>query len=110
MSGAPPLLRFRGERVALYDHAIEVPFVLADAFANQTRRVLGAPHLGLLAAERALRSGLGVPVRSGTPSRTHLAAAGDALRYLRGELGELAPGLGRCDWAVEQAREWSGNA
>jgi hypothetical protein len=109
MSDAPPLLRFRSERVARYDHTIEVPFVLADAFANKTRRVLSQPGLGLAVVERSLRVGCGVPVRSGAPPRTHLAAAGDALRLLRGELRDLQPGGGRHAWAVEQAREWRGH-
>jgi hypothetical protein len=108
MSDAPPLLRFRSERVARYDPTIEVPFVLADAFANQTRRVLREPGLGLGVVERSLRTSCGVPVRSGAPPRTHLAAAGDALRLLRGELRDLEPGDGRQEWAVEQAREWCG--
>lgn len=110
MSGAPPQLRFRAERVARFDLAIEVPFVLADAFANQTRRVLREPVRGLVAVEETLHSGLGVPVRSGAPPRTHLAAAGDALRFLTGELDALEPGGGRRDWAVEQAREWCRHA
>jgi hypothetical protein len=110
MSDAPPQLRFRAERVARFDPAIEVPFVLADAFANQARRVLRERGRGLAAVEAALRAGLGVPVRSGSPPRTHLAAAGDALRLLDGELPDLEAGGGRYDWAVEQAREWCGHA
>jgi hypothetical protein len=110
MSDAPPLLRFRSERVARFDPTIEVPFVLADAFANQARRVLREPGLALGVVEQSLRASCGVPVRSGAPPRTHLAAAGDALRLLRGELRDLEPGGGRHAWAVEQAREWSGHA
>jgi hypothetical protein len=45
-----PHRRFRAERVARYDPTIEVPFVLADAFAHQTRRVLRPPGLGLAEA------------------------------------------------------------
>jgi hypothetical protein len=108
MSDGPLHLRFRAERVARYDPTIEVPFVLADAFANQTRRVLRDPARPLAQAEASLRSGCGLGVRSGAPPRTHLAAAGDALRFLSGEVPDLEPGGGRYRWAVEQAREWGG--
>jgi hypothetical protein len=108
MSDGPPHLRFRAERVARYDPTIEVPFVLADAFANQTRRVLRDPGLGLAAAESSLGAGCGLAVRSGTPPRPHLSAAGDALRFLTGARPDLEPEGGRNRWAVEQAREWRG--
>jgi len=93
MSDAPPLLRFGSERVARYDHAIEVPLVLADAFASQTRRVLGESDRALAAVGSEL-----------------LAAAGDARRSLRGELHDLEPRGGPGRRAVEQAREWRRHA
>lgn len=110
VSDGTPSVRFRAEGVVRYDSTIEVQYVLADFFANQTRRVLRDPGCGLADAERALSAGLGLAVRSGAPPRTHLAATGDAQRYVTGEIADLQDGDGRRRWAVEQAREWGPHA
>jgi hypothetical protein len=84
-----PPRRFRAERVARHDPTIEVPFVLADIFANQSRRVLREAVLGLAEAESALGPGGGLPVRSGARP-------------------DLETGEGQSRRAVEPARQWGG--
>ncbi len=106
-------VRFRSEQVARFEATVGVHFVLADFFANQARRVLGDPAVGLAEAERSLVAQLGAPARSGSPPRPHVAATGDAQRFLLASPGErvaLEAGAGRRRWAVEQALEWAGRA
>jgi hypothetical protein len=106
-------VRFRSEQVARFEATVGVHFVLADFFANQARRVLGDPAVGLAEAERSLVAELGAPARSGSPPRPHVAATGDAQRFLLAAPGDrvvLEAGAGCRRWAVEQALEWAGRA
>lgn len=92
------VVRVVPEHVCRYDRRVDIRFVLADFAANRARRVLGDARLPLVEAEHLLGD-VGLPVRSGTPPRTHLAAAG--------ALGQPAAPPRACQWAREQAEEWA---
>ena len=118
MSDGPSVVRLLCEEVADYDANVGIAFVFSDFFANRARRTLRDESRPLDSAERELAADLGVSPRSGDPSRSHLAATGDALRFLRGlvQTGgatareQLPWTLPRRRWAVEQAWEWADRA
>jgi hypothetical protein len=102
-------VRFRAEGVARYEAAIGLEYVLADFFANRARQVLQQQSWGLAEVEDQFAAQLGVPLRSGDPSRPHVSATGEALAYLRAAGDAPEPPLEppRRRWAVEQALEWT---
>lgn len=109
--------RFR-DRVRLVVHAVS-PFsddahaalVLADFAANRARRGLSMRDRPLSRVEEAVQRATGLPVRSGDPALSHLAATGWARAHIQavrsrvtGTAVPAAPGVSR--WAREQALEW----
>jgi hypothetical protein len=107
-------VRLIPEYVVNYDESVDVPFVLADFFANRSRRALRQDSRDLAGVEAELAADLGVGVRSGQPGRSHLAATGECLEWLRASTGTERPSKEPLDWvsprrrwAVEQAVEWA---
>ncbi len=102
-------VRMTVAEVREFDEDVDFPYVFADFAANRARRVLRSALAGLRQSENELRVALAASVRSGTPTRTHLAATGLGLRLAR----EAAPAgtptpPGARRWALEQAAEWQG--
>jgi hypothetical protein len=100
-------VRLLASEVARFSPEVEFPFVLADFASNRARRVLRPSETGLRQAEHELKSVLAMPVRTGSPDRTHLAATGlgSVVRRASGP----ADGAGAATprrWAIEQAGEW----
>lgn len=89
--------------VPRYDDAVHPALVLADRAANRARPVL-ARDQALAKVETALRQALKLPVRSGHPSVSHVAATGSASRYIAGEVDRMPSDARR--WTVDQAEEW----
>lgn len=100
--------------------AMPLMLVFADFISFQSRHyVRSAPRNTLRNMERTLRDALGIGVRSGTPARSHLAAAGpaqdliDARRPPPTEEDERTARTsleqtGVRPWARGQALEWIG--
>lgn len=103
VSDAHAVVRLRAEGVEKFDAGTGVEFVLADFIANQARRALRQPGSPLRHVEELLE--LGCPVRSGEPPRSHVAATGRALVFLRTGTAGWTTTSRR--WAVEQAEEWA---
>ena len=108
-------VRLVPEEVANFDEHAGLPFVLADFTANLARRTLRPESTDLRSAESELVDGFGVAARSGNPGRSHLAATGESLRYIRtccrrGASPPVEPlrwKPHRRAWAVQQALEWA---
>ena len=103
--------------VPRYDRRVHPALILADLAANRSRLFLPRP-IQLAHAEDGLRQTLQVPVRSGEPSRSHLAATGVAAGVAAGDVEvpqaawdtprELFPLYPQArPWALEQALEWA---
>jgi hypothetical protein len=114
-------LKLKGVRVipeltASFDQDVCGEFVLADFVANQSRRILSPQLSSLKGAEGEFRAHFAVPVRSGAPSRSHLAASGLARDFIEtpGSPVSAEPSSRlswqppRRRWACEQAWEWVG--
>ncbi len=102
-------LKMTAAEVREFDEDVDFPYVFADFAANRARRVLRSALAGLRQCENELWTVLAAPVRSGSPSRTHLAATGLGLRLAREAASvEMQAPQGARRWALEQAAEWQG--
>jgi hypothetical protein len=99
--------------VTPFDRHVGMRFVIVDFAANRGRRVLRQVRVSLTGVESSLSSDLGLQVRTGTPSRSHLAASGAAYSLISSPIEPTAnprvllpPAWPRRLWACEQAWEW----
>lgn len=103
-----PSVRIEVARVPRYDAEVDPRLVLADLVANRVRRTLRRES-SLAGIERTLGSYCPLPMRSGVPSASHLAAAAYAHDRTdapsEGEGASVVP-IGWRRWAMEQHREW----
>jgi hypothetical protein len=97
--------------VPRYDLHVTAGFVLADFVANRAGNVLrfnGGPPLRR--AQETLVMRVGLPVSSGNPTASHLAASGAARAALAAaRVGSPAPDWpdGSRKWAKDQAEQWA---
>jgi hypothetical protein len=99
---------------ACFDESVEGGLVLADFLVNYARRKLRHERNPLEAIEGRLAARFGLPVTSGEPRASHLAATGVAAAFLESTrdpvVGQVqAPSWSgrRRRWACEQARQWA---
>ena len=97
--------------IALWTPDVPPPCVVADVCTNTGRWLLGDAFQGLTSLETALTRHLALPIRSGEPPRSHLAAAfppgpGPWVDAHHGS--ENAAPVGIRQWAWDLARETTG--
>jgi hypothetical protein len=99
--------------VTPFDRHVDMRFVVVDFAANRGRRVLRQLRVPLVGVESTLSNELGLQVRTGAPSRSHLAASGMAYAMTSASIDPnvrpqtVLPAVWpRRLWACEQAWEW----
>lgn len=109
-----PNVRIVPAAVTPFNSEVGVRFVVTDFAANHARRELRGNATALAMVEAGLTTRMGLSVRSGTPTRSHIAASGAAYDLIARPSGgsnppeKLLPFVpSRRRWACEQAWEWS---